>query len=479
MINNLNKSHSSPEVSVIIVNFNGKHYLKTCLDSVFKQSIPQSKFEVIVVDNNSSDNSVAFINKSFPKVSLIESKTNRGFAGGNNLGVEQAQGKYIVLLNNDTKVSRNWLKFLLEKIKSDSKIAAVNSKSFLYYPFVKIQIDSDVFMHSDFTNSIDFKSVGVSIEEVVTNNDLLQRMIQYYQGFYKEENKKNQVPLRWTDGHGVLLLPIDPDKASAKYFLTVRSQKSRTNIKTSLKIQTSDHVLVEDTLDSHEVKQYQINLKTDQLKPYLCNEVQNAGNVVFKSGHSRDRGAVVHKRQQYYEVDSNYFEKSSEIGAFCGVSVILRKDLFEKMGGFDESYFMYYEDVDLSLSLRRQGYKLVYEPKSTLRHIHAGSSGEWSPFFNYHVEKNHLATLVKHFPVSTILTSLIRHAGLTAFDLLVMLRWRLSEHWTVYEEAKEKFKMRVKALKWLSINFPKLVITRRKLGSANSESIKDIYQTHY
>jgi GT2 family glycosyltransferase len=367
---------TSPLISIIIVNYNGKSFLKNCLDSVLNQSLAKNKYEIIVVDNDSTDNSVTFIKRYYPQVKLIESNENLGFAGGNNLGVQHALGKYIVLLNNDTRVDKHWLRQLLERIESDPSIAAVNSKSLLYYPFLQIEIESDVFLRSEFTDTLDFQSVGVAIEEVVTNNPALQRMIQYYQGFYKKENdQKNQIPIRWTNGKGMLLVGIDPDKAKARYVLTVRAQKNTSKLKTNLRIKVGNTVLVEDSLKAQQVKQFTLDLTTSELTKYLLYEVQNAGNVIFKSGHSRDRGAVVGNKQQYYEVDSDYFEKPTTVHAFCGVSVMLRKDIFTKLGGFDESFFMYYEDVDLSLRLRRLGYKLYYEPTSIMFMLGVVASG--------------------------------------------------------------------------------------------------------
>ena len=91
------------DLSIIIVNFNTSHLLRDCLDSIFKYS-PNRKFGVVVVDNASSDGSVEKVKKEFPKVSVIRSDKNLGFAGGNNLGIESREAKYYLLLNSDTIV---------------------------------------------------------------------------------------------------------------------------------------------------------------------------------------------------------------------------------------------------------------------------------------------------------------------------------------------------------------------------------------
>ncbi len=112
-------------VSVIIVNYNGANVIRDCLLSVFAQ--PYQPIEVIVVDNASTDESVAMIKQEFPGVKLVVNGTNLGFAGGNNRGVSAARGEYIVLLNNDATVERNWLIALIEILKQKD-VGAVTSR---------------------------------------------------------------------------------------------------------------------------------------------------------------------------------------------------------------------------------------------------------------------------------------------------------------------------------------------------------------
>ena len=89
------------KISVVIVNYNGQKYLQECLDAI-KQNLGNLSYEIIIVDNDSSDNSCIFIKDRFPEVKLIESKENLGFGRGNNLGVKEAKYDTILLLNNDT-----------------------------------------------------------------------------------------------------------------------------------------------------------------------------------------------------------------------------------------------------------------------------------------------------------------------------------------------------------------------------------------
>lgn len=112
-----------PKVTVLIPNYNGKKWLEQCLPTVEKATY--SNKEVIVVNNGSTDDSAEFLKKTYPNVRVIEIKKNRGYAGANNSGVKRATGKYVLFLNNDTKVTPNFLGPLVEKIENDKTIGAV------------------------------------------------------------------------------------------------------------------------------------------------------------------------------------------------------------------------------------------------------------------------------------------------------------------------------------------------------------------
>jgi len=107
-----------PFCSVIIVNFNGKHLLHDCLTAVLSQQY--EPFEVILVDNASSDGSAEYVEAAFPNVTVVRTGANAGFAGGNNEGFRRARGELIVLLNNDTIADDGWLRELVRAVAPDS-----------------------------------------------------------------------------------------------------------------------------------------------------------------------------------------------------------------------------------------------------------------------------------------------------------------------------------------------------------------------
>jgi GT2 family glycosyltransferase len=111
------------ELSIIIVNYNGLKYLDECLKSLIK-NLEGIVYEIIIIDNNSKDESCQFIKDKFPFVKLIESKINYGFGKGNNEAVKYANGDFLLLINNDTVVLDNLLP-VLNHLKSDESIGVV------------------------------------------------------------------------------------------------------------------------------------------------------------------------------------------------------------------------------------------------------------------------------------------------------------------------------------------------------------------
>lgn len=110
------------KASVIVLNYNGKRFIKSCVDALLKQSF--SDFEILFVDNASFDDSIEIVETLYKKqissgfLRVIKNSENYGFAEGNNIGVRLAKGEYIVLLNNDTEVRKDWLLELLKAIET-------------------------------------------------------------------------------------------------------------------------------------------------------------------------------------------------------------------------------------------------------------------------------------------------------------------------------------------------------------------------
>lgn len=112
------------DISIIIVNYNTRNLLNNCLSSIYKFTNSIS-FEIIVVDNNSIDNSDLMVADKFPKVNFIKLSKNVGFGKANNIGVEGAKGKYLLFLNSDTRLCNNAPKIFFDFIETQKDIEKI------------------------------------------------------------------------------------------------------------------------------------------------------------------------------------------------------------------------------------------------------------------------------------------------------------------------------------------------------------------
>lgn len=115
------------DLSIIIVSWNVKAFLKKCLVSVFKEAGDLS-IEVYVVDNASSDGSAEMVEKDFPNVQLIANKKNHGFAKANNQAIKECSGRYVLLLNPDTEILDNALPKMVKFMEDNKKIGVAGCK---------------------------------------------------------------------------------------------------------------------------------------------------------------------------------------------------------------------------------------------------------------------------------------------------------------------------------------------------------------
>lgn len=121
------------KVTIIIPNYNGKHFLPPCMEALSKQSYQE--FEVIVVDNHSTDGSTEYMEEYYPEVRIITLDKNRGFSAAVNAGIRQASTPYVILLNNDTIVDPYFVEELLRAVRKSPRIFSVSSKMIqMYHP---------------------------------------------------------------------------------------------------------------------------------------------------------------------------------------------------------------------------------------------------------------------------------------------------------------------------------------------------------
>ena len=117
-----------PFVSVLVLNYNGKKYLKALFESLLETNYPKEKLEIIMGDNASADGSVEYVEQNFTFVKILRFSQNFGFCKGNNLCTKEAHGEYVVFLNTDTIVTKDWLKNLVTSVINDRTVVTAGAK---------------------------------------------------------------------------------------------------------------------------------------------------------------------------------------------------------------------------------------------------------------------------------------------------------------------------------------------------------------
>ena len=409
----------TPFVSVIIVNYNGKYFLPACLDSLRNQTYPESSFEVIMSDNASTDGSVDFVKDIYPWVSVLENKSNLGFAAGNNVAIASSKGEFIVLLNNDTVPSPTWLDNLVKVAEDDPLAGIVTGRLHLFYDQLTLEFQSETFVPPG-----DGRELGIQLYSIASETPF--GVTQYIEGFYGYEPSSFGGTFRWTKSRAVLCVPVPLGSESWNVALQVaafRPENQPVPLQISLRNKKTDgsDLIFSGSVSGAEPQTVHIEIPA-ALRSQSFPVLQNTGSIVFRDGASRDRGTYVRNYEVLYEIDTGQYGSVEEVFSGCGANLLLSKNMLDEIGLFDDDFFMYYEDTDLSWRARLAGWKVLYAPDATVRHIHCGTTNEWSPFFLFLVERNRLAMVVKNGEIHQIVWTLSKYLGRTALNTIAALR---------------------------------------------------------
>lgn len=298
------------QLSIIIVNYNVQYFLEQCLISV-QAACKNISYEIIVVDNNSSDNSCIRTKELFFEIKLIKNNENIGFAKANNIGVEQAKGKYILILNPDTVLPENCL---------DEVIAFADKK----------------------------KNIGA-------------------------------IGTRFIDGTGNFL----PECKRNMPTIEIASRK----------------------------------LMGDSKRYYASNIGE---------------------------------EEISKVEVLTGAFMLIKREVYIKVGGFDEDYFMFGEDIDLSYKLLNQGFQNYYYGKTTIIHYKGESTvkdkvylnnfyGAMQIFYKKHFKSSVISNLVLNKAIKTLILFKSKNVSKVKSKVSINSVLLISDDMDKLEKIKTKF----------------------------------------
>ncbi len=363
-----------PFVRVVVINFDGGPVTLRCLDALLASEYPRDRMEIVLVDNASVDGLNWVIKERYPDVVLIESDVNEGFARGCNLGIGDLTGVDLVaLVNNDAIVEPDWVWRLLEGF-TDERVGAVVPKLLLNIHARTVLVRSERLDTDE-----EGRCVGVKVHAAVLNGDRQGLAdapeIRYDERFWPDDHtaKAPLAAMWWESEPGA-----PPDELTLQ--LSSRTPTTATIGEPGHEITVEvgpTPVTVEFTLRDHR------------------RIVNSAGGALYTGWFGGDRG--------FLEPDIGQYDEPADVFSWCGGATLLRADYLREVGLFDPTYFLYYEDFDLSWRGRSAGWAYRYQPAATVFHEHAYSSKAGSEFFNYWVDRNRRLTLVKNAPAGVAL----------------------------------------------------------------------------
>ncbi len=438
---------STATVSVIVVNYNGAHLLPDCLLALARQREDGVAFDAIVVDNASSDGSRELLTRDFPWVRVIASPTNLGFAGGNNLALDEVTTPYAVLLNNDATPEPGWLRNLLAAFdEPGGHDVGIACGKILFRPkFARVLLRTPAFHPGpQDTRELGMRIYGVTVD----GTDVTEKVLWEQVAFGPEGSGSGR--FRWTRASGEFLLPLPPDIAADGRRMT---QPAKVTL--SIAAETAKAVTF---LAGEQQVDARVDASTSdvdlELSPGIevFDVINNAGSIVLQDGSGADRG--------FQEVDRGQYDEPGEVFAACGNGMAMRTVVGRELGWFDDAFFMYYEDTDLSWRWRSRGWAIRYVPTAVLRHIHAASSKEWSPSWVFHVERNRLLMLTKNATAALASRAVL---GYVRGSVTRLGRALLDGVRTRRRPALREQVLRVKVLRSYARHAPRALRERRRL----------------
>ena len=367
----LTRVRPAPRATVVVVNWNGERWLGSCLTALAAQRAPFA-FDVWVVDNASTDGSLALLERDHPAVRVLRNERNLGFAGGNDVALREVTTPYAVLLNNDATPEPDWLERLLMPFDGPrgARLAAVTSKVVFAPRFLPLQLDAPGFV----PGGADLRELGVRVTAVHVDGEDVTAHVLWERLAHRPEGS-GAGRSWWLRPSGELLLPLPA--GAGPHDVEVRWSAERDK---DVRLSWAGGAVTLAVGPATGTATFRVDGPTVDV-------VNNAGSIVLADGYGADRG--------YQEVDRGQYDRAEEVFALCGCAVALRTSAGRAVGWFDEDFFLYYEDTDLSWRLRAAGWGIRYEPTAVVRHVHSATSVEWSPTFVFHNDRNRLLMLVK------------------------------------------------------------------------------------
>lgn len=412
-------------IAVITGFHQSPRFLQTLFECLDRQSYKH--FDVFVYNHKYKELTDLLNNDYHFDYKLIKLEKNVGFSGGNNAAIKYAKEQfnydYYALINDDTKPCKDWLYQLISTAISDPSIGAVTSKILYYDPYIIITGKTEV------SNEADSRELGIRCYQNSRFATSVYPKSFYLRGFHRIETDEFH-DFRWSTSEFQIALPVSATENDDILRLFLRKNSKIEN----QKIEISIGKQFKKTISLHDDNFfYPITIPSQVIKENLQNIVQNAGSDYDNGYNGFDIGSG--------EIDTGQHDQMKDISMFCGCSVLLSKVALRNTGLFVDHFFSYYEDSDLSIRLKKNGFRIVYQPLSVIRHFHAASGKEWSPFFTYHVFRNKIIFCAKNFGLKAFLFSIKERVK----ETVLFLKWAKKQNFR-NKEINQRAKLNLRIL---------------------------------
>jgi len=381
---------SEPTVGVVVVNYNGGDLTVECLHSVVRTEWPAAKLRVLLVDNASHDDVVARVRAELPVVRVLERSSNDGFGAGCNAGIRALTDvDFVALVNNDATVDPSWLRPLVETLQRAELLGAACPKIVFAGRFRDVELRSATARRG----FGDQRDLGVFVAGARVDDEDVWSRVQLVDGTWGLEPDA-ATGGEWTGPSAHLRVPAPDDGAPTTVSLLLSADSPRA---VSL---ATEGASVEHTV-TPEPAWYDVPATGGSITV-----VNNVGTDLLEDGFAVDRG--------YLEPDDGRFDTPTDVFAWCGAGVLLRREYLDEVGLFDEDLFLYCEDLELAWRGRERGWRYRSVPESIVRHVHAASSGRGSSLKQFYDERNRLLVLARHGTPAESAVAALRSVLVTA-----------------------------------------------------------------
>ena len=333
-----NRSVELPEVTAIVLNWNGLRYLGRCLTALMQTTYPSDRFKVILADNASTDGSPAWVRKHFPDIQVLETGGNLGFGAGNNRAIRAVDSPFVALLNTDTAVQADWLLQLVRPMADDQRIGATTAKLLYMNEYLPLLLQSESFVPDEEMKSGDTRRLGVQVygAEVVGGEKEQSGEVRLLAGFYAAEHDAEGQLQRWTDAKADLGLPVGQSGAQDRVLELTLAAWRPDSRPVHVSLTCAGNTLYKGAVDANS-RRVRVAVPAS-LFQHAKSLIQNAGSSILPDGSGRDRGTRLSQGHVYPIWDDGRFDTAEEVFHFNGAACLLRRDMLDAVGLFDERF---------------------------------------------------------------------------------------------------------------------------------------------